>query len=221
MCNCFSKNLGLQETIDRAKKALPLTGGTLTGGLDIDFDAPFTGIHIKNKRTANGSAAGVDFSFGGAIMSSIICGIMGNGANYLDFALSPAGAIADRRVNAFTMNGDARRLYFQNGWAIDGYARYSDFSQAMNDSGWVRFPNGTIIQWYWGNTDSNGWGAVNWPMGWPVRCHGCVGINIAGDAPATAVSGVKRLDDRNFQVTLREITGATVAKPFFCIGVGV
>lgn len=215
------KNLSLDKFIALAQGALPLKGGTLTGDLNLDYDNPFTGIHLKNKRTASGSGTGIDFSFGGAIMASIICGITGSGANYFDFALSPSGSIADRRVNALTFNAEQRRLFLQNGWELSGYTKGSDFSQVMNDSGWVRFPNGTIIQWFWGNTDGNGWGTVNWPLGWPVRCHGCVSVNIAGDAPASAVAGVKRLSDRDFQVTLRESTGATVSKPFFCIGIGV
>lgn len=43
-------------------------------------------------------------------MSSLICGIMENGANYIDVALSPAGNISDRRLLAFTLDGNIRQL---------------------------------------------------------------------------------------------------------------
>lgn len=153
-------------------------------------------------------------------MSSIIGGIMANGANYLDVALSSAGNISDRRVNALTLNGDIRQMIFQNGWELQGYTKNADFTQLMADAGWVRFPNGIILQWFWGNTDSTGWSAGGFPIGWPARCFGLLASNVASTAPASAIAGVKRLDDRNMQVTLMERTGALVSKPFFCVGIG-
>ncbi|EAP9091185.1 hypothetical protein ERT30_12400, partial [Salmonella enterica] len=35
MCNCFSKNLHLEETVKLAKNALPLSGGRLTGPVSL------------------------------------------------------------------------------------------------------------------------------------------------------------------------------------------
>ncbi|AUZ65669.1 phage tail protein [Citrobacter sp. CFNIH10] len=227
------KNLSLDEFITLAKNALSRSGGEVDGDvvikgilsligheLVVEKDSGFSGIHIKNKSSENGSACGVDFSFGGAIMSSIIGGIMANGANYLDVALSSAGNISDRRVNALTLNGDIRQMIFQNGWELQGYTKNADFTQLMADAGWVRFPNGIILQWFWGNTDSTGWSAGGFPIGWPARCFGLLASNVASTAPASAIAGVKRLDDRNMQVTLMERTGALVSKPFFCVGIG-
>lgn len=231
--NCIFLNVGLEETIKLASEALSTSGGTVNGDviikgilsligreLIVEKDSGFSGIHIKNKSSENGSSNGIDFSFGDAIMSSVICGIMANGANYIDVALSPAGAISDRRLNAFTLNGDIRQLIFQNGWDIQGYTKNTDFTQVMADAGWLRLPNGIILQWCWGNTDAGGWALAPFPIGWPVRCFGLLANNVAGDAVATAIAGVKRLNDRDMQVTLLERTGAAVSKPFFCFGVG-
>ncbi|HBB1395881.1 TPA: hypothetical protein J0503_004304 [Escherichia coli] len=225
--------LGLQETVNLASEALSTYGGVVNGDviikgilsligneLLIEKDNGFSGIHIRNKSTVAGSANGVDFSFGGAIMSSLICGIMENGANYIDVALSPAGNISDRRLIAFTLDGNIRQLIPQNGWSIQGYTKNSDFTQAMADAGWVRFPNGIIFQWCWGNTDASGWASAPFPIGWPVRCFGLLACNVAGDSIASAIAGVKRLNDRDMQVTLMERSGVAVSKPFFCIGVG-
>ena len=225
--------LGLQETVNLASEALSTYGGVVNGDviikgilsligneLLIEKDNGFSGIHIRNKSTVAGSANGVDFSFGGAIMSSLICGIMENGANYIDVALSPAGNISDRRLIAFTLDGNIRQLIPQNGWSIQGYTKNSDFTQAMADAGWVRFPNGIIFQWCWGNTDASGWAPAPFPVGWPVRCFGLLACNVAGDSIASAIAGVKRLNDRDMQVTLMERSGVAVSKPFFCIGVG-
>ncbi|EPX8157463.1 TPA: phage tail protein [Escherichia coli] len=225
--------LGLQETIKLASEALSTYGGVVNGDviikgilsligneLLIEKDNGFSGIHIRNKSTVAGSANGVDFSFGGATMSSLICGIMENGANYIDVALSPAGNISDRRLIAFTLDGNIRQLIPQNGWSIQGYTKNSDFTQAMADAGWVRFPNGIIFQWCWGNTDANGWASAPFPVGWPVRCFGLLACNVAGDSIASAIAGVKRLNDRDMQVTLMERSAVAVSKPFFCIGVG-
>ncbi len=225
--------LGLEETIKLASEALSTYGGLVNGDmiikgilsligneLLIEKDNGFSGIHIRNKSTVAGSANGVDFSFGGAIMSSLICGIMENGANYIDVALSPAGNISDRRLIAFTLDGNIRQLIPQNGWSIQGYTKNSDFTQAMADAGWVRFPNGIIFQWCWGNTDASGWASAPFPVGWPVRCFGLLACNVAGDSIASAIAGVKRLNDRDMQVTLMERSGVAVSKPFFCIGVG-
>ena len=225
--------LGLQETIKLASEALSTYGGVVNGDviikgilsligneLLIEKDNGFSGIHIRNKSTVAGSANGVDFSFGGAIMSSLICGIMENGANYIDVALSPAGNISDRRLIAFTLDGNIRQLIPQNGWSIQGYTKNSDFTQAMADAGWVRFPNGIIFQWCWGNTDASGWASAPFPVGWPVRCFGLLACNVAGDSIASAIAGVKRLNDRDMQVTLMERSAVAVSKPFFCIGVG-
>ncbi|HFT9117322.1 TPA: phage tail protein [Escherichia coli] len=225
--------LGLQETVNLASEALSTYGGVVNGDviikgilsligneLLIEKDNGFSGIHIRNKSTVAGSANGVDFSFGGAIMSSLICGIMENGANYIDVALSPAGNISDRRLIAFTLDGNIRQLIPQNGWSIQGYTKNSDFTQAMADAGWVRFPNGIIFQWCWGNTDASGWASAPFPIGWPVRCFGLLACNVAGDSVASAIAGVKRLNDRDMQVTLMERSGVAVSKPFFCIGVG-
>ncbi len=225
--------LGLQETVKLASEALSTYGGVVNGDviikgilsligneLLIEKDNGFSGIHIRNKSTVAGSANGVDFSFGGAIMSSLICGIMENGANYIDVALSPAGNISDRRLIAFTLDGNIRQLIPQNGWSIQGYTKNSDFTQAMADAGWVRFPNGIIFQWCWGNTDASGWASAPFPIGWPVRCFGLLACNVAGDSIASAIAGVKRLNDRDMQVTLMERSGVAVSKPFFCIGVG-
>ena len=225
--------LGLEETIKLASEALSTYGGVVNGDviikgilsligneLLIEKDNGFSGIHIRNKSTVAGSANGVDFSFGGAIMSSLICGIMENGANYIDVALSPAGNISDRRQVAFTLDGNIRQLIPQNGWSIQGYTKNSDFTQAMADAGWVRFPNGIIFQWCWGNTDASGWASAPFPVGWPVRCFGLLACNVAGDSIASAIAGVKRLNDRDMQVTLMERSGVAVSKPFFCIGVG-
>ena len=227
------KNLGLDKTVQLAADALPASGGRVTGDvivegiisavgheMIVEKESGFSGIHIKNKSSENGSACGLDFSFGGAIMSSIICGIMGNGANYIDFALSPSGEISDRRVNAFTMNADVKKLIFQNDWGIQGYVKNTDFTQVMADAGWVRFPNGIILQWCWGNTDGGGWASAPFPIGWPVRCFGILPCNVAGDAAASAIAGVKRLSDRDMQVSLLERTGVAASKPFFCFGVG-
>lgn len=227
------KNLSLNEFITLAKNALSRTGGEVEGDVVIkgilslighemvvEKESGFSGIHIKNKSSTNGSGCGVDFSFGGAIMSSIIGGIMANGANYIDVALSPGGSISDRRVNALTLNGDIRQMIFQNGWSLQGYTKNADFTQLMADAGWVRFPNGIILQWFWGNTDSNGWSSSGFPIGWPSRCFGLLASNVATGTPASAIAGVKRLDDRNMQVTLMERTGALVSKPFFCVGIG-
>lgn len=227
------RNLSLNEFIELAKNALSKSGGEVSGDvvikgilsiigneLVIEKDSGFSGIHIKNKSSVHGSACGVDFSFGGAIMASIIGGIMGNGANYIDVAMSPAGNVSDRRLNAFTLNGDLRQMILQNGWGIQGYTKNADFTQLMADAGWVRFPNGVILQWFWGNTDSTGWSSSGFPIGWPVRCFGLLASNVASNGPASAIAGVKRLDDRNMQVTLMERTGTLVSKPFFCIGVG-
>ncbi|OKV80654.1 phage tail protein [Escherichia coli] len=225
--------LGLQETVKLASEALSTYGGVVNGDviikgilsligneLLIEKDNGFSGIHIRNKSTVAGSANGVDFSFGGAIMSSLICGIMENGANYIDVALSPAGNISDRRLLAFTLDGNIRQLIPRNGWSIQGYTKNSDFTQAMADAGWVRFPNGIIFQWCWGNTDASGWAPAPFPVGWPVRCFGLLACNVAGDSIASAIAGVKRLNDRDMQVTLMERSGGAVSKPFFCIGVG-
>ncbi|EPV4315833.1 prophage tail fiber N-terminal domain-containing protein, partial [Escherichia coli] len=225
--------LGLQETIKLASEALSTYGGVVNGDviikgilsligneLLIEKDNGFSGIHIRNKSTVAGSANGVDFSFGGATMSSLICGIMENGANYIDVALSPAGNISDRRLIAFTLDGNIRQLIPHNGWSIQGYTKNSDFTQAMADAGWVRFPNGIIFQWCWGNTDASGWASAPFPVGWPVRCFGLLACNIAGDSIASAIAGVKRLNDRDMQVTLMERSAVAVSKPFFCIGVG-
>ncbi|OKU80711.1 phage tail protein [Escherichia coli] len=225
--------LGLQETVKLASEALSTYGGGVNGDviikgilsligneLLIEKDNGFSGIHIRNKSTVAGSANGVDFSFGGAIMSSLICGIMENGANYIDVALSPAGNISDRRLLAFTLDGNIRQLIPRNGWSIQGYTKNSDFTQAMADAGWVRFPNGIIFQWCWGNTDASGWAPAPFPVGWPVRCFGLLACNVAGDSIASAIAGVKRLNDRDMQVTLMERSGGAVSKPFFCIGVG-
>ncbi|HBV5262011.1 TPA: tail fiber protein [Escherichia coli] len=225
--------LGLQETVNLASEALSTYGGVVNGDviikgilsligneLLIEKDNGFSGIHIRNKSTVAGSANGVDFSFGGAIMSSLICGIMENGANYIDVALSPAGNISDRRLIAFTLDGNIRQLIPQNGWSIQGYTKNSDFTHAMADAGWVRFPNGIIFQWCWGNTDASGWASAPFPIGWPVRCFGLLACNVAGDSIASAIAGVKRLNDRDMQVTLMERSGVAVSKPFFCIGVG-
>lgn len=225
--------LGLQETVKLASEALSTYGGVVNGDviikgilsligneLLIEKDNGFSGIHIRNKSTVAGSANGVDFSFGGAIMSSLICGIMENGANYIDVALSPAGNISDRRLLAFTLDGNIRQLIPRNGWSIQGYTKNSDFTQAMADAGWVRFPNGIIFQWCWGNTDASGWASAPFPVGWPVRCFGLLACNVAGDSIASAIAGVKRLNDRDMQVTLMERSGIAVSKPFFCIGVG-
>ncbi|EPO6056794.1 phage tail protein [Escherichia coli] len=225
--------LGLQETVNLASEALSTYGGVVNGDviikgilsligneLLIEKDNGFSGIHIRNKSTVAGSANGVDFSFGGAIMSSLICGIMENGANYIDVALSPAGNISDRRLLAFTLDGNIRQLIPRNGWSIQGYTKNSDFTQAMADAGWVRFPNGIIFQWCWGNTDASGWASAPFPVGWPVRCFGLLACNVAGDSIASAIAGVKRLNDRDMQVTLMERSGVAVSKPFFCIGVG-
>ncbi|MDO2494272.1 phage tail protein [Escherichia coli] len=225
--------LGLQETIKLASEALSTYGGVVNGDviikgilsligneLLIEKDNGFSGIHIRNKSTVAGSANGVDFSFGGATMSSLICGIMENGANYIDVALSPAGNISDRRLIAFTLDGNIRQLIPKNGWSIQGYTKNSDFTQAMADAGWVRFPNGIIFQWCWGNTDANGWASAPFPVGWPVRCFGLLACNVAGDSIASAIAGVKRLNDRDMQVTLMERSAVAVSKPFFCIGVG-
>ncbi|WP_077902203.1 tail fiber protein [Escherichia coli] len=225
--------LGLEETIKLASEALSTYGGLVNGDmiikgilsligneLLIEKDNGFSGIHIRNKSTVAGSANGVDFSFGGAIMSSLICGIMENGANYIDVALSPAGNISDRRLLAFTLDGNIRQLIPRNGWSIQGYTKNSDFTQAMADAGWVRFPNGIIFQWCWGNTDASGWAPAPFPVGWPVRCFGLLACNVAGDSIASAIAGVKRLNDRDMQVTLMERSGGAVSKPFFCIGVG-
>lgn len=227
------ENVGLQETVKLASEALSTYGGVVNGDviikgilsligneLLIEKDNGFSGIHIRNKSTVAGSANGVDFSFGGAIMSSLICGIMENGANYIDVALSPAGNISDRRLIAFTLDGNIRQLIPQNGWSIQGYTKNSDFTQAMADAGWVRFPNGIIFQWCWGNTDASGWASAPFPIGWPVRCFGLLACNVAGDSIASAIAGVKRLNDRDMQVTLMERSGVAVSKPFFCIGVG-
>ncbi|BDN97313.1 hypothetical protein KAM621c_24180 [Citrobacter braakii] len=213
--------------------ALSLAGGTVNGDVIIngilsaighevivEKDSGFSGIHIKNKSSVNGSAAGVDFSFGGAYMASIICGIFSNGSNYIDVSLSPPGTISDRRVNAFTLNGDIKQMIFQNGWNIQGYTKNADFTQLLADNGWCRLPNGLIFQWFWGNTDANGWSGSAFPIGWPVRCLGLVASNVAGTAPASAIAGVKRLDDRNMQITLVERTGGGISKPFFCVGMG-
>ncbi len=229
----FIQNLGLQETVKLASEALSTYGGVVNGDviikgilsligneLLIEKDNGFSGIHIRNKSTVAGSANGVDFSFGGAIMSSLICGIMENGANYIDVALSPAGNISDRRLLAFTLDGNIRQLIPRNGWSIQGYTKNSDFTQAMADAGWVRFPNGIIFQWCWGNTDASGWASAPFPVGWPVRCFGLLACNVAGDSIASAIAGVKRLNDRDMQVTLMERSGVAVSKPFFCIGVG-
>ena len=225
--------LGLQETIKLASEALSTYGGVVNGDviikgilsligneLLIEKDNGFSGIHIRNKSTVAGSANGVDFSFGGATMSSLICGIMENGANYIDVALSPAGNISDRRLIAFTLDGNIRQLIPHNGWSIQGYTKNSDFTQAMADAGWVRFPNGIIFQWCWGNTDASGWASAPFPVGWPVRCFGLLACNVAGDSIASAIAGVKRLNDRDMQVTLMERSAVAVSKPFFCIGVG-
>ncbi|ENZ4769547.1 phage tail protein, partial [Escherichia coli] len=216
-----------------ASEALSTYGGVVNGDviikgilsligneLLIEKDNGFSGIHIRNKSTVAGSANGVDFSFGGATMSSLICGIMENGANYIDVALSPAGNISDRRLIAFTLDGNIRQLIPKNGWSIQGYTKNSDFTQAMADAGWVRFPNGIIFQWCWGNTDANGWASAPFPVGWPVRCFGLLACNVAGDSIASAIAGVKRLNDRDMQVTLMERSAVAVSKPFFCIGVG-
>ncbi len=131
--------LGLQETVKLASEALSTYGGVVNGDviikgilsligneLLIEKDNGFSGIHIRNKSTVAGSANGVDFSFGGAIMSSLICGIMENGANYIDVALSPAGNISDRRLLAFTLDGNIRQLIPRNGWSIQGYTKNSE-----------------------------------------------------------------------------------------------
>lgn len=230
----FIQNLGLTETVKLAAEALSKKGGEVNGDLIIkgilsilgnelviEKDNGFSGLHIKNKSYEPGAACGADFSFGGAIMASLICGIMSNGANYIDVALSPPGAISDRRLNAFTLNGDVKQFIFQNGWSLQGYTKGTDFTQLMADSGWCRFPNGLILQWCWGNTDGNGWAGIPFPIGWPIRCFGAIPINVASDVPASAISGVKRLNDRDMQVTLLERTGTPISKPFFCVGLGV
>lgn len=229
----FIQNIGLTETVKLAAEALSRKGGEVNGDLIIkgilsvlgnelvlEKDNGFSGLHIKNKSSIPGTSCGADFSFGGAIMASLICGIMANGSNYIDVALSPPGVVADRRLNAFTLNGDVRQLIFQNDWSLQGYTKNADFTQLMADAGWTRLPNGIILQWFWGNTDGNGWSTSSFPIGWPVRCFGLLATNVASTAPASAIAGVKRLDDRNMQITLMERTGSPISKPFFCVGIG-
>lgn len=58
-----------------------------------------------------------------------------------------------------------------------------------------------------GNTDASGWAPAPFPVGWPVRCFGLLACNVAGDSIASAIAGVKRLNDRDMQVTLMERSG--------------
>ncbi|MBC8947116.1 tail fiber protein [Xenorhabdus indica] len=243
--DAFIDNLGLQDTVSQAKNAVPnnrkindksldrdvtlsaddvkalsLNGGTLDGNLRINGDE-FSGIHINNKLTTTQAVNGIDFMFSGEVMASITSGLLQGGASFMKLLLSPQGSISDRREVAVDLNANLKRLFLQNGWVLDNYARMTDFEFNANDNGYLRFPGGFMIQWCYGSTDDSGWGTADFPGVWSQRCFGVIAINIAGNSPASSFAGVKRLDDRNFQVTqLETLDIPNRGKPFFAIGIG-
>ena len=91
-----------------------------------------------------------------------------------------------------------------------------DWEQSLEENGWVKFPNGLMVQWGAVDPGQKGVFSVPFPMPFPTRCLNLQGTYFTSDGAGDI--GLTRVDSTCFQARIDP--SKTVSFSFFWLAIG-
>ncbi len=209
-----------QPTLRQGKCVLTLTAGTAAAtGTQQTPAVPSGNVGLYVITVAYGqtsiTSSNISVYPGAPFLSQKLFGLM-NGSGTVDVpALTASGLITAN--DGIDVTGGT--ITVPNATASGNPPNLSQFSNSLSGSGYQKFPNGLIIQWY--QVDSVGGGGsavINFPLAFPTACFFAVASESGNSSASTSSGGVDVAINSTTQATFYNGTTGSLSISGLFIG---